>query len=153
MGEASPSLSFSYGLACEAITENYCKFSKITRTFKKKINWVKMHGRRQREAEPPPTLDFHTWYFSIFFLLFFSLCYFQCFFAFFSVFFRCPPPGKGLIVLFFGLFCYFSDFFSLAPLLLEVFLLTPQCNTAQNYSLVFCFFWCIKQCENTICEC
>jgi len=42
----------------------------------------------RRGAVPPP-LDFHTWYIVV---------------------------NKGLIVLFFGLFCYFLVFFSITPL-------------------------------------
>jgi len=45
--------------------------------------------------------------------------------AIFRSFFRCPSPGRGLMGLFFGLFCYFSIFFPLAPPPLEIFLPTP----------------------------
>jgi len=36
--------------------------------------------------------------------------------VFFRSFFRFPLPERGLIVLFFSLFCYFSVFFPLLPL-------------------------------------
>jgi len=49
---------------------------------------------------------------------------FSVFYLLFSVIFSFTSPGRGLIVLFFRLFCYFSVFFSLAPLL-EIFLSTP----------------------------
>jgi len=63
-------------------------------------------GRRQRGAGGPcSSQDFHTWY-----------RYSRGLIVLFSVFFRCPPSGRGLIVLFFGLFCYFSVFFPLDPL-------------------------------------
>jgi len=72
-----------------------------------------MHGRRQQGSGGVAPLDFHT-------------CYkysrerlksvnFRCFFAIFRSFFRCLPPGRGSIVLFFRLFCYFLVFFSVAP--------------------------------------
>jgi len=50
------------------------------------------HGRRQQGAVAP--LDFHTWYRYI--------------------------VDRGLVVLFFSLFCYFSVFFSVGPPPLEV---------------------------------
>jgi len=53
-------------------------------------------------------LDFHTWYK---YIVNRGKCYFLVFFAIFRSFFPLPPPpGRGLIVLFFGLFCYFSVF-------------------------------------------
>jgi len=45
--------------------------------------------------------------------LFFAI--FQCFVLLFFGLLFCCPPGRSLIVLFFGIFCYFSVFFSVAP--------------------------------------
>jgi len=60
-------------------------------------------------------------------MLFFSL------FCYFSVFFSVGPPlGRGFIVLFFGLFWYFSIFFSVGPLSLENFLPTPLGSLCQD---------------------
>jgi len=62
--------------------------------------WASVAGGRGALAP----LDFHTWYF---------LAFFASFRFLFSL--ALPHPGRGLIVLFFDLFCYFSVFFSVAP--------------------------------------
>jgi len=73
----------------------------------------------RRAVAPPP--GFQTWYFSV------SFAIFQSFFAIFGLFSVAPsPPGRGLIVLFCDLFCYFSVFFSVSPPLpLKIFLPMP----------------------------
>jgi len=51
----------------------------------------------------------------------------------FSVFFPLPPtpPERGLIVLFFGIFCYFWSFFSLPP--------TPSADALACASEIFAY--------------
>jgi len=70
------------------------------------------HRRRQRgagRAVAPPWIFIHG-----IFRPFFPI--FSVFLLFFDLFSVAPsPPGRSLIVLFFGIFCYFSVFFSVAP--------------------------------------
>jgi len=76
---------------------------------------VRSHGRRQPGGGLPP-LDFHNGTYIV------DKCskvlFFVFFFAIFRFFFRWPP-GRGLIVQFFGLFFRWLSF------LLEIFLPTP----------------------------
>jgi len=65
-----------------------------------------------------------------FFSLFFAI--FQFYFCYYLVCFSVGLPGRGLIVLFFGLFLLFLVFFSVTPTPLKNFLPTPLifCNIA-----------------------
>jgi len=70
--------------------------------------WVLVAGGRG--AWPP--LDFYSWHKYSKYRI--KSAIFRCFFAIFGLF-SVSPPGRGLIVLFFGLFCYFLVFFLLPP--------------------------------------
>jgi len=75
------------------------------------------HGSRQQGVRGPPLIFMHGTDIidRSLKVLFFDLCYFWSFFRF------TPSTVRGLIVLLFGLFCYFSDVFTLGPLV-EIFL-------------------------------
>jgi len=80
-------------------------------------NSLHTHGHRQRGQEgrtPPPWIFIPVHGTNIVERL--KSAIFRCFLLFFSLIFRCPlpSPGRGSIVLFFGLFCYFSVFFFVA---------------------------------------